>query len=87
MTCYPRNNSTFCISDRLWQEIQPIVKELCPRNKVGRPRMGDRKALNAIFYLMRTGIHWNALPREFGASSTIHDRFKYFARQGLFRCL
>jgi len=27
-------------------------------------------------YILRTGIQWNALPRELGASSTVHDRFQ-----------
>ena len=25
--------------------------------------MNDRKAINAILYLLRTGCQWNALPR------------------------
>jgi len=38
--------------------------------------MDDRKAFAAIVYVLRTGIQWNALPRELGASSTVHDRFQ-----------
>jgi putative transposase len=29
--------------------------------------MEDRKAFEAIVYVLRTGIQWNALPRELGA--------------------
>ena len=32
--------------------------------------MDDRKAMNAIFYIARTGCQWKALPRSLGASST-----------------
>ncbi len=35
--------------------------------------MDDRKVFTAIIYLLRTGTQWNALPRELGASSTVHD--------------
>jgi len=35
-----------------------------------RPRLSDRKAFEAIVYVLRTGIQWDALPRELGASST-----------------
>ena len=37
--------------------------------------------MSAIFYVLRTGCQWNALPRSLGASSTVHDRFQehYFA--------
>ena len=46
--------------------------------------MDDRKAFAAIVYVLRTGIQWNALPRELGASSTVHDRFQEWERAGFF---
>lgn len=45
--------------------------------------MDDRRALDAIFYVLRTGCQWNALPR-LGASSTVHDRFQLWVEQGVF---
>jgi transposase len=33
--------------------------------------MDDRRAMSAIFYVLRTGCQWNALPRSLGASSTV----------------
>jgi putative transposase len=46
------------------------------KKTAGRPRMNDsRNAMSAIFYVLRTGCQWNALPRSLGASSTAHDRF------------
>jgi hypothetical protein len=35
-------------------------------------------------YVLRTGIQWNALPRELGASSTVHARFQEWEREGFF---
>lgn len=49
--------------------------------------MPDRQAFTAIMYVLRTGIQWNALPRELGASSTIHDRFQEWEQVGFFRAL
>jgi putative transposase len=49
--------------------------------------MDDRKAFEAIVYVLRTGIQWNALPREVGASSTVHDRFQAWERAGFFKAL
>jgi putative transposase len=49
--------------------------------------MDDRKAMTAIFYVLRTGCQWNALPRTLGASSTVHDRFQEWQRAGLFEAL
>jgi putative transposase len=44
--------------------------------------MSDRQAFAAIVYVLRTGIQWNALPRELGASSTVHDRFQEWGKEG-----
>lgn len=41
----------------------------------------------AIVYVLRTGIQWNALPRELGASSTVYDRFRLWEQQGVFERL
>jgi putative transposase len=69
--------SAYEIPDVLWDKTVPLLPP--PRRKKkkeGRPRMSDsRKAMSAIFYVLRTGCQWNALPRSLGASSTVHDRF------------
>ncbi len=49
--------------------------------------MSDRQAFEAIVYILRTGIPWNALPPEMGACSTVHDRFLEWRRQGFFQAL
>jgi putative transposase len=49
--------------------------------------MEDRKAFEAIVYVLRTGIQWNALPRELAASSTVHDRFQEWEAKGFFKAL
>jgi putative transposase len=43
--------------------------EAVPVYLTGRPKI-------AINFVLSTGIKWNALPRELGASSTVHDRWK-----------
>ena len=41
--------------------------------------------MSAIFYVLRTGCQWNALPRSLGASSTIHDGFQEWRTAGVFK--
>jgi putative transposase len=36
-----------------------------------------------MIYVLRTGIQWNALPREMGASSTVHARFQEWEWQAV----
>jgi len=38
-----------------------------------------------IFYVLRIGCHWNALPRILGTSSTVHDRFQEWKTTGVFK--
>ena len=74
----------YLLPDEVWERIKTAIPPEPPKPKGGRPRMDDRKALNAIFYILRTGIQWKALPRCLGASSTVHDRFQLWAREGVF---
>jgi putative transposase len=67
----------------LWARIVPLLPPPKAKKAVGRPRMDDRQALTAIFYLLRTGCQWNALPRSLGADSTVHDRFQEWRAAGL----
>jgi putative transposase len=64
-----------------------LIPQAPSHAKGGRPRLADRQAFEAIVYVLRTGIQWNALPRELGASSTVHDRFQEWERAGFFKTL
>ena len=75
------------VSDEVWERVQPLIPSAPSHAKGGRPRMGDRQAFEAIVYVLRTGIQWNGLPRELGASSTVHDRFQEWERAGFFQAL
>ncbi len=55
------------ISDELWKKIEPLLPLPKPKKKSGRPRKDDKKILTAIFYILRTGCQWKALPRSLGA--------------------
>ena len=75
------------VSDELWGRVVPLIPPTPSHAKGGRTRMDDRQAFTAIVYVLRTGIQWNALPRDLGASSTVHDRFQEWEKAGLFRTL
>ena len=83
------------ISDEFWKLVAPLIPEK-ERDKTksyrrkpggGRPPMEPRKVLEAIFYVLRTGIQWKALPKEFGAASSIHRYFRFWCEQGLFQAI
>jgi putative transposase len=72
------------VSDELWKQVEPLVPPPPSPAKGGRPRLPARQLFAAIVHVLRTGIQWNALPRELGASSTVHARFQAWARAGFF---
>jgi putative transposase len=75
------------IPDELWSRIEPLLPHKEPSPKGGRPRMPDRQAMEAIYYVLRTGCQWKALPRSLGAASTVHDRFQEWQQAGVFKRL
>lgn len=77
-------NANYQIPDELWKWIKQLLPHPKPKKRSGRPRMDDRKAMQAIFYVLRTGCQWKALPRSLGAASTVHDRFQEWQAAGLF---
>ena len=52
------------VSDELWAAVEPLLPEEPPKPKGGRPRCGDRAALEGIVFVLRSGIPWAMLPRE-----------------------
>jgi transposase len=53
------------LPDELWHEIEPLLPPRPPASpKGGRPPVDDRDALTGILFVLKTGIPWQALPRE-----------------------
>ena len=49
----------------------------------GRPReVGMRRAVDAVFYLNRTGCAWRMLPKDFGPWSSVYHDFRLFRDDG-----
>lgn len=80
----PIADDAWRIPDELWQRIAPHLPPARPKPKGGRPRMPDRQAMDAILFVARTGCQWNMIPRQVGASSTVHDRFQQWVADGVF---
>jgi putative transposase len=72
------------IPDELWQGLQPLLPKYRKSRKGGRPRLDLRKVADGIFYVLRTGCQWKALPREFGSSTAVHDYFQEWTQRGIF---
>ena len=64
------------LTDEEWAIIAPYL----PGSPVrGRPhKWSMREIVNAIFYVLRGGVAWSLLPREFPPRSTVFHWFSVF---------
>lgn len=74
------------LPDALWAEIEPLLPPGKP-HPLGchNPRVPNRKAMDAIVFVLRTGCQWNALrATRICSSSASHRRFLEWVDAGVF---
>ena len=80
------SRTKWLISERLWQEIEPLLPRDTRRRRRGRPRVSDRSAMEGIFFVLKTGCPWKALDvTGLCSGSVAHQRFQVWRRAGVFR--
>jgi transposase len=73
------------LTDKQWEILQPLLPELPRRTDGrGRPWADNRKLLNGMLWVLRTGAQWQDLPGRYGTKSTCHRRFQQWADSGVF---
>jgi len=70
----------FELSDEEWELLEPLM----PKARKSA-RRDDRKVMNAIFYVLRTGMPWRDLPERYGPYTTAYNRFNRWSRRGIWR--
>lgn len=79
--------SKWQISDGLWEKMAPLLPEHKTHHPLGthRKRVDNRAAMNAIFFVLRSGCQWNALNATgICSSSSAHRRFQEWREAGVF---
>jgi transposase len=78
---YPSSSMT----DAQWALLEPLLPP--PGNTAGRGGRPEkhprRRVLDAIFYVVRGGIAWAALPAEFPPAKTVYGIFRRWAAAGV----
>jgi transposase len=59
------------LTDFEWRVIEPLL----PNKPRGVPRVDDRRVLNGIFWVLRSGAPWRDLPERYGPRTTCYNRF------------
>src|SRR4249920_3046962 len=68
----------FDLSDDEWALLEPLM----PKSRKSA-RADDRKIMNAIFYVLRTGMPWRDLPERYGPYTTAYNRFNRWRKAGI----
>ena len=63
--------SRYDLTDFEWRVIEPLL----PNKPRGVPRVDDRRVLNGIFWVLRSGAPWRDLPERYGPRTTCYNRF------------
>jgi transposase len=75
------------IPEALWERIEPLLPRYKRSCNGGRPRLPMRNVVCGIFYVLRTGCQWKAMPAQFGSGSAIHDYFQEWVESRVFEKL
>src|SRR5207237_6942783 len=62
-----------------WTAIKPML----PNKPRGVRRVNDRRVLNGIFWVLRSGAPWRDLPEVYGPRTTCYNRFVRWRRAGV----
>jgi transposase len=82
--CGMKNDQTYPsdLTDEQWSQLEPLLP---PRRdpRGAKPKHSRRTLLNAIFYLTRYGVTWDALPHDFPPYKTVQDFHRKLVKRGV----
>ena len=67
------------MSDADWE----ILRSILPQKHQGPERKHDRRVMNGIFFVLRTGTPWRDLPERYGPYTTCFNRYNRWSKSGL----
>jgi transposase len=70
----------FDLTDEEWAALEPLIPE-----KRKSARVDDRRIVNAILYVLRSGIPWRDLPEAYGPYTTAYNRFNRWSGRGIWK--
>ena len=84
---YITENDGGRIPDCIWEEMKQIIPKPKDNHPLGchKNRIDDRRVMDGIFFVLRTGCQWQALDNTgICKHSVAHERFQEWAKAGVF---
>ena len=69
------------ISDKVWAKLEPLLPGR--KGSRGRRAQDNRRFINAVFWIIRTGAPWRDLPADYGDWKNTHRRFSRWRDKGI----
>jgi transposase len=69
------------LSDTEWNVIKPVLPK--GKGRRGRKPRNNRRVLNGIFWVLRTGAPWRDMPERYGPYTTAYNRFNRWRKAGI----
>jgi putative transposase len=70
------------VTDSEWKRLEPFLV----RGVMGRPlKHSPRELINAIFYMLKNGCTWRALPHDLPPWQTVYTYFRKLERDGVWQ--
>lgn len=77
-------STKFLMPEKMLKVYLERITIAIPEKETGRKRRELVGILHGIYYMLKTGIQWEALPRIFAPQKTVYDWFAKLSREGLF---
>ena len=67
------------MTDAEWEVLRPVL----PTGRQGPVRKDDRRIMDGIFFILRTGSPWRDLPERYGPYTTCYNRYNRWSKDGI----
>ena len=69
------------LSDAQWERICLVLPGKA--SDPGRTAQDNRRFVNAVLWVLRSGARWSDLPERYGKWKSVHTRFARWAKKGV----
>ena len=73
--------SRYELSDAQWRRIEGLLPGRA--DTVGRTAADNRRFVNGVLWVLRSGARWHDLPERYGKYKSVHKRFGRWAASGV----
>jgi transposase len=71
------------LTEAQWQKIAPLLPKPPKHRQGGRPWIENRRVLEGILWILRSGARWQDLPEKYPHPSTCWRRLRDWEEQGV----